>query len=40
MAIEFEGAEELIKRLERLGGEEQLNESLGQACAIVERAAK
>ena len=40
MAIELEGAEELIKRLERLGGEEQLNKSLGQACAIVERAAK
>lgn len=40
MAIELEGAEELIKRLERLGGEEQLNKSLGQACVIVERAAK
>lgn len=40
MAIELEGAEELIKRLERLGGEEQLNKSLGQACTIVERAAK
>ena len=40
MAIELEGAEELIKRLERLGGEEQLNKSLGQASAIVERAAK
>lgn len=40
MAIELEGAEELIKRLERLGGEDQLNKSLGQACAIVERAAK
>lgn len=40
MAIELEGAEELIKRLERLGGEDQLNKSLGQASAIVERAAK
>ena len=40
MAIELEGAEELIKRLERLGGEEQLNKSLGQACAIVESVAK
>ena len=38
--IEFEGFDELIKKLEKLENPEKVESALGKACALVERSAK
>lgn len=40
MAIEFEGLDELLKRFDNLADTTRFDSALGDACAIVERAAK
>lgn len=38
--IKFEGSEELVKLFEKLESQEQLDNALGKACALVEKSAK
>lgn len=38
--IKFEGLEDILKRIEKLGSVQNAQEALGKACAIVERSAK
>lgn len=38
--IKFEGLEEVLKSLERVGEGIDLEEAMGKACALVERSAK
>ena len=40
MAIEFQGLNNLIERLDNIADMDKLNEALGKACTIVEREAK
>lgn len=40
MSIKFEGLEEVLNKIEKLGDTTQLGEALGIACALVERSAK
>ena len=40
MAIEIEGIDKVIKRLETLSDTETIKQSMGKACAVVEAAAK
>lgn len=40
MAIEIEGIDEVLKRLEKLSNTENIKQSMGKACAVVEAAAK
>lgn len=40
MAIEFEGLDEILKSLDKLADTQQLNDTMGQVCALVERDAK
>lgn len=40
MAIEIEGIDEVLERLEKLFNTETIKESMGKACAVVEAAAK
>lgn len=38
--MKIEGLEEALKRIEKLGDTQHLEQSMGRACALVERAAK
>lgn len=38
--IRIEGLEEVLNRIEKIGSVAQAQQALGQACALVERAAK
>ena len=38
--IKFQGAEQIIEKLEGLIDESKLEQTLGKACALVERSAK
>lgn len=38
--VEFEGLQEVLKSLEKVGDTTQVATALGKACALVERAAK
>lgn len=38
--IKFEGLEDILSRIEKLGSVENAQQALGQACALVEGAAK
>lgn len=38
--IKFDGLEDILKRIEKLGSVQNAQEALGKACAIVERSAK
>ena len=40
MAIEFEGLDEILDSLDKLADTQQLNDTMGQVCALVERDAK
>ena len=40
MAIEFEGLDEILDSLDKLADTQQLNDTMGQICALVERDAK
>ena len=40
MAIEFEGLDEILESLDKLADTQQLNDTMGQVCALVERDAK
>ncbi len=40
MAIEIEGIDEVLERLEKLLNTETIKQSMGKACAVVEAAAK
>ena len=40
MAIEFEGLGEILDSLDKLADTKQLNDTMGQVCALVERDAK
>lgn len=40
MAIEFEGLDEILDRLDKLADTKQLNSTMEQVCALVERDAK
>ena len=40
MAIEIEGINEVLKRLEKLSNTENIEKAMGKACAVVEAAAK
>lgn len=40
MAIEFEGLDEILESLDKLADTKQLNDTMGQVCALVERDAK
>lgn len=40
MAITISGIDEVINGIDKILGEEKISKSVGQACAIVERAAK
>ena len=40
MSIQLEGLDELLNSLDSLVDEQQLNQALGKACALVERSAK
>jgi HK97 gp10 family phage protein len=40
MAIEFEGMDKILEALEEIGDPQTMRVALGQACALVERAAK
>ena len=40
MAIEIEGIDEVLKRLEKLSNTENIEKAMGKACAVVEAAAK
>lgn len=40
MAIEFEGLDEILDSLDKLADTKQLNDTMGQVCALVERDAK
>ena len=40
MAIELEGLEDVLGALNRIADTEKLDNSLGKACALVERTAK
>ena len=40
MAIEIQGADSIIERLDGLVDNEKLKRALGKACALVERSAK
>lgn len=40
MAIEFEGLGEILDSLDKLADTQQLNDTMGQVCALVERDAK
>ena len=39
-AIEFEGIEELVERLDSITDEKRVRQAIGAACSLVERAAK
>lgn len=38
--IKFEGLDSILERLDSLSSPQNINSALGQACALVERAAK
>lgn len=40
MAIELEGLEDVLGALDRIADAEKIDNSLGKACALVERSAK
>ena len=40
MAIEIEGIDKVLKRLEKLSNTENIEKAMGKACAVVEAAAK
>ena len=40
MAIEFEGLDKILDSLDKLADTQQLNDTMGQVCALVERDAK
>ena len=40
MAIEIEGINKVLKRLEKLSNTENIEKAMGKACAVVEAAAK
>ena len=40
MAIEIEGIDEVLEKLEKLCNTETIKQSMGKACAVVETAAK
>ena len=40
MAIEIEGIDRVLKRLEKLSNTENIEKAMGKACAVVEAAAK
>ena len=40
MAIEIEGIDKVLKRLEKLSNTEDIEKAMGKACAVVEAAAK
>lgn len=40
MSIKFQGLEEVLNKIEKLGDTTQLEGALGTACALVERSAK
>lgn len=40
MSIKFEGINEVMKMLESVQSEEEINQKLGKCCALIERAAK
>ena len=40
MAIEFEGLDEILDSLDKLADTKQLNDTMEQVCALVERDAK
>ena len=40
MAIEIEGIDKVLKRLEKLSNTENVEKAMGKACAVVEAAAK
>lgn len=40
MAIEFEGLDEILNSLDKLADTQQLNDTMEQVCALVERDAK
>ena len=40
MAIEFEGLDEILDSLDKLADTQQLNDTMEQVCALVERDAK
>lgn len=40
MAIEIEGINEVLKKLEKLSNTENIKKAMGKACAVVEAAAK
>ena len=40
MAVEIEGIDKVLKRLEKLSNTENIEKAMGKACAVVEAAAK
>lgn len=40
MSVEVQGTKELLDKLKKIASEEQVNQALGKACALVERSAK
>ena len=40
MSIQIEGVEEVLAQLEKVADTQQIGKAVGQACAVVERAAK
>jgi len=40
MNIEFEGMDEILEALEKIGDPQKMKAALGKACAVVERSAK
>lgn len=38
--IRFEGLERVLKRLDKIQNPQNINQALGEACALVERSAK
>ena len=40
MAVEYSGFKELILKFNKMGSDDEIQEALGDACALVERAAK
>lgn len=38
--IEFEGLDRILDRMEQISNPQNINQALGQACALVERTAK
>lgn len=40
MSIKVEGLDKILAKLEKTGDEETINQTLGRACALVERSAK